>query len=55
LRKVEIQGDRSGKNKVTPKQERFCQEYIIDLNATQAVLRAGYSEKQLINTLQDWC
>ncbi len=28
-----------------PKQERFCQEYIIDLNATQAAIRAGYSKK----------
>lgn len=26
-------------------QERFCQEYLIDLNATQAALRAGYSPK----------
>lgn len=26
------------------KQKRFCQEYIIDLNATQAAIRAGYSE-----------
>ena len=25
--------------------ELFCQEYIIDLNATQAAIRAGYSEK----------
>ncbi len=31
--------------KLTPKQERFCQEYIIDLNATQAAIRAGYSAK----------
>lgn len=31
--------------KLTPKQERFCQEYIIDLNATQAAIRAGYSKK----------
>jgi phage terminase small subunit len=30
---------------LTPQQERFCQEYIIDLNATQAAIRAGYSEK----------
>ncbi len=30
---------------LNPKQERFCQEYIIDLNATQAAIRAGYSEK----------
>ena len=29
---------------LTPKQERFCQEYLIDLNATQAAIRAGYSE-----------
>ena len=28
---------------LTDKQERFCQEYLIDLNATQAALRAGYS------------
>lgn len=27
------------------KQEQFCQEYIIDLNATQAYIRAGYEEK----------
>lgn len=31
--------------KLTAKQERFCREYIIDLNATQAAIRAGYSEK----------
>ena len=30
---------------LTPKQERFCQEYLIDLNATQAAKRAGYSER----------
>lgn len=27
------------------KQEMFCQEYIVDLNGTQASIRAGYSEK----------
>lgn len=32
-------------NKLNAKQERFCQEYLIDLNATQAAIRAGYSEK----------
>lgn len=31
--------------KLTPKQKRFAQEYLIDLNATQAVIRAGYSKK----------
>jgi phage terminase small subunit len=30
---------------LTPKQERFCEEYLIDLNATQAAIRAGYSER----------
>lgn len=31
--------------KLTPKQEMFCKEYLIDLNATQAAIRAGYSLK----------
>lgn len=30
---------------MTPKQEMFCKEYLVDLNATQAAIRAGYSEK----------
>ncbi len=30
--------------KLTAKQEMFCREYLIDLNATQAAIRAGYSE-----------
>lgn len=30
---------------LTPKQERFVAEYLIDLNATQAAIRAGYSDK----------
>lgn len=29
---------------LTDKQKRFCEEYLIDLNATQAAIRAGYSE-----------
>jgi len=29
--------------KLTAKQRRFCDEYLIDLNATQAAIRAGYS------------
>lgn len=29
--------------KLSAKQERFCEEYLIDLNATQAAIRAGYS------------
>ena len=34
-----------GESKLTNKQKRFIQEYLIDLNATQAAIRAGYSEK----------
>lgn len=30
---------------LTDKQEIFCREYLVDLNATQAAIRAGYSEK----------
>ena len=30
---------------LTEKQRRFCDEYLIDLNATQAAIRAGYSPK----------
>lgn len=30
---------------LTPKQTRFVQEYLLDLNATQAAIRAGYSVK----------
>lgn len=30
---------------LTPKQERFVAEYLIDLNATQAAIRSGYSAK----------
>lgn len=31
---------------MTAKQKRFCDEYLIDLNATQAAIRAGYSAKR---------
>jgi len=31
-------------DKLTLKQERFCEEYVIDMNGTQAAIRAGYSE-----------
>ena len=30
---------------LTAKQRRFVDEYLIDLNATQAAIRAGYSKK----------
>ena len=31
--------------KLTNKQKMFCREYLVDFNATQAAIRAGYSEK----------
>ncbi len=31
--------------KLTDKQKKFCEEYLIDCNATQAAIRAGYSKK----------
>ena len=31
-------------DKLTSKQEIFCREYLVDLNATQAAIRAGYSK-----------
>lgn len=39
---VKSTSERSG---LTDKQKRFVEEYLIDLNATQAAIRAGYSQK----------
>ncbi len=39
--------------KITPKQKAFCDEYLIDLNATQAAIRAGYKEKAAYRTGAD--
>ena len=33
-------------SELTPKQRRFVDEYLIDLNATQAAIRAGYSNRR---------
>lgn len=33
------------KKKLTPRNERFCQEYLIDLNVSAAARRAGFSQK----------
>jgi phage terminase small subunit len=38
---------------LTDKQEMFCREYLIDLNATQAAIRAGYSEKTANRTASE--
>ena len=40
-----VRGSRSSGSKLPPKRERFCQEYIKDLNGTQAAIRAGYSKR----------
>lgn len=32
---------------LTPKQQRFVEEYLIDLNATQAAIRAGYKNGEI--------
>lgn len=40
----------SGKSGLTDKQKRFCDEYLIDMNATQAAVRAGYSKKTAYRT-----
>ena len=37
--------DKESRPKLTEKQKRFCQEYLVGLNATQAAIRAGYSKK----------
>lgn len=36
---------------MTAKQNRFC-EYIIDLNATQAAIRAGYHSEHISPVLR---
>jgi len=36
--------EKKEKPKLTAKQKKFCEEYLIDLNATQAAIRSGYSE-----------
>ncbi|MBQ7875493.1 MAG: terminase small subunit [Oscillospiraceae bacterium] len=39
-----------GEKKLTAKQEKFCMEYIVDYNGTQAAIRAGYSESSARTT-----
>ena len=43
---IEDDGDiLTNENGLNERQEKFCQEYAIDLNGTQSAIRAGYSEK----------
>ena len=37
--------DKESRPKLTEKQKQFCLEYLVDLNATQAAIRAGYSQR----------
>ena len=39
--------------KLAPKQQRFAEEYLVDLNATQAAIRAGYSPRTAADTGYD--
>lgn len=43
------EGESVAERKLTPKQQRFVDEYLVDLNATQAAIRAGYSKKTARN------
>ena len=38
---------------LTDKQKMFCREYLVDLNATQAAIRAGYSQKTARSIAQE--
>ena len=40
---------------MTDKQKRFITEYLVDLSATQAAIRAGYLTPELISEVRDWC
>jgi len=50
--KGEVVMSSAKKKKLTAKQMKFVLEYMIDLNATQAAIRAGYSEKSA--AVQGW-
>lgn len=41
-------------DKLTVKQQMFVKEYLIDLNATQAAIRAGYSSRTANRTAAKW-
>lgn len=42
---AEKKNSKARKDSLTPKQKRFCDEYLIDCNGTAAAIRAGYSKK----------
>lgn len=40
-----MKNERKAVDALTEKQKKFCDEYLLDCNATQAAIRAGYSPK----------
>ena len=40
-----MKNERKAVDALTEKQKKFCDEYLVDCNATQAAIRAGYSPK----------
>ena len=42
---METKDKNINKKKLTPKEKRFCYQYVLHLNATKAAILAGYSEK----------
>ena len=49
---AEILPVKTRNRKMSIRQERFCSEYLIDFNATQAALRAGYAPASAKNASQ---
>ena len=48
---METRHDKSKKKpKLTPKEERFCYQYVLHLNATRAAISAGYTERSARTT-----
>lgn len=45
MKNIEEQRHMEKMAKLTDKQEKFCYEYVLHLNATKAAINAGYSEK----------
>lgn len=39
---------------LSPKQQRFCEEYVIDHNAVQAAIRAGYAKTTALAKSAQW-
>jgi phage terminase small subunit len=42
------------RNELSPIQEMFCREYVVDLNATQAAIRAGYTRTTAEKKASSW-